>query len=155
VLKTRIVRIGNSRGIRIPKALLEQTGLTGQVELLVQGGQLVIRPVSSTGTPESSVSRVEQPETYQAGAGAPDVLTSIRGIYRQGGVDLAEQPSAVPDETHVIVTFLEPGPIDLRERGIDATDAAELQSRLSTFAADWDSPEMSIYDHYDAAKAKL
>jgi hypothetical protein len=30
-MKTRIVRIGNSRGIRIPKPLLEQTGLHGEV----------------------------------------------------------------------------------------------------------------------------
>jgi len=43
-MKTRIIRIGNSRGIRIPKPLLEQTGLEGEVELIVQDGSLVIRP---------------------------------------------------------------------------------------------------------------
>ena len=32
-MKTRIVQIGNSRGIRIPKQLLEQTGLNGEVEI--------------------------------------------------------------------------------------------------------------------------
>ena len=31
-MKSRIVRIGNSQGIRIPKPLLEQTGLHGEVE---------------------------------------------------------------------------------------------------------------------------
>ena len=44
VLKTRIVRIGNSRGIRIPKACLEQLGLEGEVELTVQADRLVVRP---------------------------------------------------------------------------------------------------------------
>jgi antitoxin MazE len=44
-MKTRIVAIGNSRGIRIPKPLLEQTGLSGEVELHVEDGALVIRPV--------------------------------------------------------------------------------------------------------------
>ena len=44
-MKTRIVRIGNSRGIRIPKALLEQCRLGSTVELEVQDGQLVVRPV--------------------------------------------------------------------------------------------------------------
>ncbi len=43
-MKTRIVRIGNSQGIRIPKPLLEQTGLRDEVELSVQDDALVIRP---------------------------------------------------------------------------------------------------------------
>jgi antitoxin MazE len=43
-MKTHIVRIGNSRGIRIPKALLEQTGLSGEVEIRAQNGSLVIKP---------------------------------------------------------------------------------------------------------------
>jgi antitoxin MazE len=42
-MKTRIVRIGNSHGIRIPKPLLEQTGLRGEVEISVQDNSLVIR----------------------------------------------------------------------------------------------------------------
>ncbi len=33
-----------------------------------------------------------------------------------------------------------------------AGQAAEMRARLATFAADWDSPEMAIYDDYDAAK---
>ena len=41
--RTRLVRIGNSRGLRIPKALLEQAGLEGDVELNVQHEQLVVR----------------------------------------------------------------------------------------------------------------
>jgi antitoxin MazE len=42
-MKASLVAIGNSRGIRIPKALLEQTGLEGDVELEVRGSQIVIR----------------------------------------------------------------------------------------------------------------
>lgn len=42
-MKANLVAIGNSRGVRIPKALLEQTGLTDKVELEVRGKQLVIR----------------------------------------------------------------------------------------------------------------
>lgn len=44
-MKARIVRIGNSRGIRIPKPLIEQTGLGDDVEIVVQGNALVISPV--------------------------------------------------------------------------------------------------------------
>lgn len=83
------------------------------------------------------------------------MLTSIQGVYRKGKVELAETPVNIDDETRVIVTFLEPGPIDLRARGIDETTAAELRAQLAMFAEDWDSPEMSIYDNYDAAKASL
>jgi prevent-host-death family protein len=42
-MKVRIVRIGNSQGIRIPKLLLEQTGLRDEVELEVRAGSLVLR----------------------------------------------------------------------------------------------------------------
>jgi len=43
-MKTRIIKIGNSQGIRIPKVLLEQSGLGEEVELDVQDTQIVIRP---------------------------------------------------------------------------------------------------------------
>jgi len=42
---TRIIKIGNSQGVRIPKLLLDQIGLDGEVELAVQEDQLVIRPI--------------------------------------------------------------------------------------------------------------
>jgi antitoxin MazE len=45
-MKTRVVRIGNSRGIRIPKVLLEQTGLPVEVEISAEGDSLVIRPAN-------------------------------------------------------------------------------------------------------------
>ena len=83
------------------------------------------------------------------------MLKSIEGVYRNGKIELVEAPSDVRDETRVIVTFLEPRSIDLRARGIDEAQAAELRARLATFAEDWDSPEMDIYDDYDAAKANL
>jgi len=44
-MKTRIVAIGNSQGVRIPKPLLKQTGLSGEVEISAEEDALVIRPV--------------------------------------------------------------------------------------------------------------
>jgi antitoxin MazE len=44
-MRARIVRIGNSRGIRLPKALLEECHLGDAVELSVEDGALVIRPL--------------------------------------------------------------------------------------------------------------
>jgi len=43
-MKTDLVRIGNSRGIRIPKPLIEQCGLEETVELTVENDRLVISP---------------------------------------------------------------------------------------------------------------
>ena len=43
--KARIVKIGNSQGIRIPKLLLEQAELSEEVELEVRGTQIIISPV--------------------------------------------------------------------------------------------------------------
>ena len=44
-VKTRLIKIGNSHGVRIPKPLLEQSGLGEDVELTVQQDQIVIRSV--------------------------------------------------------------------------------------------------------------
>jgi antitoxin MazE len=44
-MKTQIVTIGNSQGVRIPKILLEQSKLSGEVELEVRGESIVILPV--------------------------------------------------------------------------------------------------------------
>jgi antitoxin MazE len=43
-ITTEIVRIGNSQGVRIPKAIREQAGLSGKVLMTVSGGAVVIRP---------------------------------------------------------------------------------------------------------------
>ncbi len=43
-MKTKIIRIGNSRGVRIPKPLLEQAGLADQVILRVIDDGIVIEP---------------------------------------------------------------------------------------------------------------
>jgi antitoxin MazE len=45
-IKTRIIKIGNSQGIRIPKILLEQSGIDGEVEIQVEGDRLTIRRTS-------------------------------------------------------------------------------------------------------------
>jgi antitoxin MazE len=46
-MRTNLVRIGNSRGIRIPKPLLEQAGLENTVQLRAGKGRLVIEPARS------------------------------------------------------------------------------------------------------------
>lgn len=80
------------------------------------------------------------------------MFKSIEGIYRDGKVELIEIPTDIPDPSRVMVTFLEPHRVDLKSRGIEPEQAADLRARLATFAEEWECPEMDIYDDYDAAQ---
>jgi len=44
-MRARLIKIGNSQGLRIPKPILEQTGITDDVEIIVENSQIIIRPV--------------------------------------------------------------------------------------------------------------
>ena len=43
---TKVVKIGNSRGIRIPKSVIEQSGIKNEVELEVKDDRIIIRTLS-------------------------------------------------------------------------------------------------------------
>ncbi len=73
------------------------------------------------------------------------MLKSYEGIYRGGRIELIELPPSEM-EGKVIVTFLGGEAVDLKERGIDERQAADLRQRLKPFAEDWDRPEMDAYD---------
>jgi hypothetical protein len=71
---------------------------------------------------------------------------SVEGICRNGKVELVH-PLPEAEGSRVIVTWSHPAePVDLRERGIDEPQAADLRRRLAQFAEDWDRPEMAAYD---------
>lgn len=44
-MKAEIVRIGNSKGVRIPRSVIEQCGFADRVEMQVEGDRLIISPV--------------------------------------------------------------------------------------------------------------
>jgi len=46
-MKANIIRIGNSKGLRLPKAILKQCRLEGAVELEIEDNRLIIRPVEA------------------------------------------------------------------------------------------------------------
>jgi antitoxin MazE len=45
-MKTQIIQIGNSQGVRIPKVLLQESGITGEVELELSQDGILIRNIS-------------------------------------------------------------------------------------------------------------
>jgi hypothetical protein len=74
------------------------------------------------------------------------MVKSVEGVYRNGKVELIE-PIAEAEGSRVIVTWVHPAsPVDLRDRGIDESQAADLRRRLGRFTEDWDRPEMNAYD---------
>jgi antitoxin MazE len=46
-MRAQIIKIGNSQGIRIPKIILEQTGLKGEVELAVKDNKIIIQSIDA------------------------------------------------------------------------------------------------------------
>ena len=45
-VKLKIVQIGNSQGLRLPKLLLEQCGIKKEVEAEAVDGAIILRPLS-------------------------------------------------------------------------------------------------------------
>ena len=43
-MKAKIIKIGNSQGVRIPKLILEQTGLGEEVEIEAEDDRIIIKP---------------------------------------------------------------------------------------------------------------
>lgn len=74
------------------------------------------------------------------------MVKSVEGVYRNGKVELIE-PIAEAEGSRVIVTWVHTASsVDLRERGIDETQAADLRRRLARFTEDWERSEMNAYD---------
>ena len=74
-MKARLVRIGNSRGIRLPKPLIEEAGLTDQVDLRVRDGGIVI---SSSRTPRAGWATAVRALQERGQAGLLDAQTPTR-----------------------------------------------------------------------------
>ncbi len=46
-MRVAIVSVGNSKGVRLPKAVLAQCGFSGSAEMEVKDGAIVLRPVAT------------------------------------------------------------------------------------------------------------
>jgi antitoxin MazE len=46
-MRARVIKIGNSQGLRIPKPILDQTGIMEDVEIEVEKNQIIVRPVKN------------------------------------------------------------------------------------------------------------
>lgn len=71
------------------------------------------------------------------------MLKAVEGIYRNGRVELTEQPEQIA-EARVIVTFLPEAPRQSTELTLE--EIAELRWRLEAWEEDWNAPGMEAYD---------
>lgn len=46
-METSIIKIGNSKGLRLSKTILEKYKIKEKVEIILEKGQIVIRPINS------------------------------------------------------------------------------------------------------------
>ena len=47
VMETSIIQIGNSKGLRLSKTILEKYHIKDKVELILERGQIILRPIDS------------------------------------------------------------------------------------------------------------
>jgi antitoxin MazE len=45
-MEVSIIKIGNSKGLRLTKAILEKYNITDKIELILEKGQIILRPIS-------------------------------------------------------------------------------------------------------------
>ena len=45
-METSIIKIGNSKGLRLSKTILEKYNITDKVELILEKGQIILKPIS-------------------------------------------------------------------------------------------------------------
>jgi antitoxin MazE len=45
-MEVSIIKIGNSKGIRLSETLLEMYNITDKIELILEKGQIILRPIS-------------------------------------------------------------------------------------------------------------
>lgn len=64
-MRIELVAIGNSRGVRIPKPLIEQCGFGDTVELRVENNCLIIAP-------DRPAPRADWEQAFQAASTQPD-----------------------------------------------------------------------------------
>ncbi|NBV92325.1 MAG: AbrB/MazE/SpoVT family DNA-binding domain-containing protein [Flavobacteriia bacterium] len=45
-MEVSIIKIGNSKGLRLSKTILERYNITDKIELILEKGQIILRPIS-------------------------------------------------------------------------------------------------------------
>ncbi|MEE9431365.1 MAG: AbrB/MazE/SpoVT family DNA-binding domain-containing protein [Melioribacteraceae bacterium] len=80
---TKVIKIGNSRGIRIPKSIIEQSGLNNEVELEVKNDRIIIKSVSNKRQNWDSAFK-------EMAKNKDDILLDVKNLCKQNTWDKEE-----------------------------------------------------------------
>ncbi len=82
-MKTKLIQIGNSRGVRIPKPFIEESGLSEDIEMVLREGEIILRSAKKVrkGWGEAFERMAEQED---------DVLLDRESIEKSGDWDETE-----------------------------------------------------------------
>lgn len=59
-METSIIKIGNSKGLRLSKVILEKYNIEDKVELILEKGQIILKPVSSKENRENEFRKMNE-----------------------------------------------------------------------------------------------
>ena len=74
-MKTKLIRIGNSQGVRIPKPLIKESGLSGEIEMILRDNEIILR------SPEETRKDWDQSFEKMAEKGILEVETQLRDSW--------------------------------------------------------------------------
>jgi len=144
-MKARIVRIGNSQGIRIPKLLLEQTGLSDEVELEVRGASLVVRAPAAAGRPAGATppTTAEDDQPYPLFGGEVSMVGEAVAHWtppaRRAGEDFDQLVERAARGEEVVVALHGRPVARLVPLGAEPRRPGSLKGRIR-IAPDFDAP---------------
>lgn len=83
-MRARLIRIGNSRGVRLPKPLIEQAGLEEEIDVQVRGAAVVIssRKRPRAGWAEAARQARDRGEDRLLDAAAPTAFDDAEWHWR-------------------------------------------------------------------------
>lgn len=61
-MEAKLVRIGNSKGVRLPKSMLAQTGMTDRIEIEARGNVIILKPIKKPRSDWDAVFAKNSPE---------------------------------------------------------------------------------------------
>ncbi|MBO6536913.1 MAG: AbrB/MazE/SpoVT family DNA-binding domain-containing protein [Balneolaceae bacterium] len=47
-MKTKLIKVGNSKGVRIPKPMIEEAGLSDEIELILDKNRIILQSMQSS-----------------------------------------------------------------------------------------------------------
>jgi len=78
-MKTQVIQIGNSKGLRLSKEILERYGIKDSVDLILEEGQIVLKAIVEP--------RAGWEESFQAAGASADHSLLIPDVFHEEDIE--------------------------------------------------------------------